>query len=305
MKNINPVRSNSISGASIFADWNHLFRGAIALEPDDGAGKGDDEEAKKAAEKAAADEAAKKAAEEEAKKKADDDKKKTSDEEAKLLKEVMKRKKEVEDLQTKLKAFDGIDPEEIKKLVDEKKEAEKAKREAEKKAAEAAGNIDALKKMMAEEHEKTVSELNKKIAEFESNLKSKDSTIIDLTIGQEFSVSKFIKDELVLTPAKARAVYGSHFEIKDGEIVAYDKPAGASTRTELVDGKGQHLTFEAALRKLVDIDPDRDHVLRSKMQSGAGSKTMDGKSKTPASDAPRGIAAITNALNKGALSKSK
>jgi hypothetical protein len=90
-------------------------------------------------------------------------------------------------------------------------------------------------------------------------------------------------------------VYGDHFESENGTVVAYDKPKGAEGRTKLIDGSGNPLGFEAAIKKLVDSDPERDNLVKSKVAPGAGSKTTDGKPTTQKTEL-KGLARIQAAL---------
>jgi hypothetical protein len=244
--------------------------------PDGGANGGSEDEAAKkaaaekaAAEKAAADKAAAdKAAADEAAKKSSE--KSEAEALAKLQKDASEKAAKLKDAQEALKKFDGVDPEEYRKLKQAQADAEKA-------AAEAKGDFERVKQMMAEEHQKQLEAIKKEAEESKNAVSSLQQQINDLTIGNSFMSSPFIKDELVLTPTKARSVYGANFEIEEGKIVAYDKPAGQSSRTKLVDASGTPLAFEDALKKLVETDPDRDHLLRSKMKPGADSKTTDTK----------------------------
>lgn len=221
-----------------------------------------------------------------------------TDEEARLLKEVMKRKKDLKATSDELKAlkkkFEGIDPDEVRELL-------KAKKTAEQKKLEEKGEWDALKKQMNEAHETEKSELEARIEELQKEIDRRDGKLVELTVGQSFSGSKFISEELLLTPRKARVVYGDHFEIEDGQVVAYDKPKGADGRNMLVDGKGEPLGFDEALRKIVDADPDRDNLLRSKLKKGADSKTTDGKAPSSEPDT-YGVSRIQASLT---ASKSK
>lgn len=231
---------------------------------------------------------------------------KPSDEAAKLLKENMKKKEQIAALETTLKRFDGIDPDEVKTLLEEKKAAEKAKKDAEKKAAEAAGDIERVKQMMADEHKKELDSVSTQLEETRQQMARRDAQINDLTIGQAFSNSSFVLDELVLTPSKTRAVYGAHFDYEDGKVVAYDKPAGQGERTKIVDARGEPMSFESALRKLVENDPDRDHVLKSKLAAGANAKPGSAKSKSSESDSELfGSSRIASILSKGAFGKTK
>ena len=196
-----------------------------------------------------------------------------SDEEARLLKENMKKKEQLDKAQNELKtikdqlkAFDGIDPAAVKKMLAEQKTAED-------KALEAKGDWERLKTRMAEEHGKEVTTLQQQIADLQKELGSTKGTINELTVGTQFSQSKFIADELTLTPAKARVVYGEHFEMEDGKLVAYDKPRGAANRTALIDQYGNAVSFDEALKKIVEADPEKDHLLKSKVKPGAGSES--------------------------------
>ncbi|MTH61195.1 DUF6651 domain-containing protein [Paracoccus litorisediminis] len=178
-------------------------------------------------------------------------------EKADLLRESMERK-------AKLKAFDGVDPERYRALVAAETQAEQA-------AAEARGDFDRVKTMMAEAHASETEALNARVADLEAALAGKGREIDELTLGNAFSGSSYIKDNMVLTPAKSRQLYGAHFETVDGVIVAYDKPKGAADRTILVDASGKNLPFEKALEKIVDADPEKKSVLRWKARQGAGS----------------------------------
>ncbi len=218
--------------------------------------------------------------------------KKPSDTEAKLLKEVMEKKEALNkakadataaleakaDLERRLAAFDGINLDEVKTLLKDRQDRELS--ELEKK-----GEFDRVKKQMQEaqaaELAKIAAERDAVKAQFDEQVTKATRQITELTIGRSFSESPFIRESMTLTPAKTRTVYGSHFELQDGNVVAYDKPAGSSDRTVLVDANGNPLGFDAAIAKIVELDPDRDSLLRSKMRSGAGSENdataRDGK----------------------------
>jgi hypothetical protein len=218
-----------------------------------------------------------------------------TDEEARLLKEVMSKKKALKEAQDEVKnlkkQFEGINPDEVRKLLKDKKTAEQKKLEEK-------GEWDALKKQMNEAHEAEKSELQSRIEELESELGKRDGKLMELTVGQSFTSSKFISEELLLTPRKARVVYGDHFEIEDGKVIAYDKPKGADDRNMLVDGKGEPMGFDEALRKIVDADPDRDNLLRSKLKKGADSKTTDAKAPKNEPDT-YGVSRIQASLTAG------
>lgn len=195
----------------------------------------------------------------------------TDDEKAALLKEVMDKKtklktttKELDEARAALEAYAGVDPAKVKELV--RKEAEAEQREA-----EARGDFDRVKQMMAAEHEREKAALQAE-RDAERNARAADLALIDeLTIGNSFGNSLFIRDTMSITPAKVRSLYGSHFERKDGTVIAYDKPVGAKDRTMLVGADGEPLKFDEALSRIVDADPDKKGLLKSRAKPGANS----------------------------------
>lgn len=218
-----------------------------------------------------------------------------------LLREVMEKKGKIKDLtgevstlKAELKKFEGINLDEVRALIEEKKTAELQ-------AEEAKGNFDRVKQMMVEAHEADKKTLADTIADLQAKLSAKDSQIDELTVGRSFSESKFILDELVIPPAKARQLYGSHFSIEDGQVVAYDKPAGADARTVYTGGDGKPLAFEEAIKKLIESDPDRDRLVKSNVKPGAGSTTKKVDEKpgaTAGADKTYGVSRILFSLNK-------
>ena len=204
-----------------------------------------------------------------------------SDAEAKLLREVMQKKEKLKELEKK---FEVVDPERYRKLIaDEDKRAKEAE-EAETKAAEARGDFERVKAQMVEQHGKDKAELQRQIEELSKALSGKASVIDELTIGNSFGQSRYIPEKTNLSTNKARQLYGSHFEQKEGRIIAYDKPAGESERTPLVDGNGDPLSFEAALIKIIEADPDRDLVLKPTVKPGGNSTTTNGRGADKSQD---------------------
>lgn len=210
---------------------------------------------------------------------------KPSDEEARLLKENMKKKEELRKAQEELvglrKQFEGIDPEVVRQMIAQQKDAET-------KALEAKGDYERLKQRMAEEHSKEINALKLKTEEQQNEVKKLNAVINDLTVGTQFSQSQFIASELTLPPAKARVIYGDYFDVQDGKVVGYDKPRGAANRTALVDQYGSPIPFDAAMQKIIDADPEKDHLVKSKVRPGANSD-----SRRPSTSLPKGDENVT------------
>ena len=252
------------------------------------------EEAAKKAKDAEEAAAAKKAADEAAKAGAggsDDKVKALEDEKAKLLKEVMAFKERAKTAEEKAKVYEGIDPEAARKALALAKDAET-------KALEEKGEYKRIIEQVNAENAKVVAEKEKLVLTKDEEIASLKAQINSLSIGNSFGSSKFIADELVLTPAKAEVLYGAHFEVEDGKVIAYDKPRGQKDRTPLVDAKGSTLGFDEAIKKIVSADPDFERIKRSSMKPGAGSETDPSKDKGGGGGAEglTGLARIRNAL---------
>ena len=195
------------------------------------------------------------------------DKDKPSDNEVKLLREVMDNKKRLKDAEAALKAFDGIDPQAIRALLATQKTAEEE-------ALRKAGDFETLKQRMATEHDREKGELSVKLTESQTAIALAMKQITELTIGADFANSKFISTETVLTPNKARRIYEDHFEIEDGRTVGYDTPRGSKNRVQIVNGRGDPLSFDEAMKRIIDVDPDKDSLLRSTAKSGSGENSQ-------------------------------
>ena len=287
-------------------------------EADDAGASGggsEDDAARDAAAQNEADEAAAteaKAKEEEAPKaKADDtsdDSGKPSEREAELLKETMQRKKQLKEkdealseLQKQLKAWEGLNPEEVRNLVQVQKEAERQKLEEK-------GQFEKVKEQMNEAHQAELQKLQEQIEALQNEVSGRDGMIEDLSVGNTFNSSKFIADELTLPVSKARTLYGNHFERgENGKIVGYDKPRGSEGRAPYVDASGEPLAFDAALKKIVDSDPDKDSLYRSKAKPGAGSSTDQkaGESSEKGNSLAMGRDRIKAAIDSGGLKPAK
>jgi len=241
-------------------------------------------EAKTAADKAAADLAAAEAAKK-------DVPPATDAEKADLLREVMDKKAKLKEAQDALKLFDGIDPVKVRELLKKEADAEVA-------AAEARGEFDRVKEMMATEHTKDMDKLKADMEALRTVDGEKNSLIDKLTLGNDFGTSSFIKEKTILSVDKARKLYGDHFEVKDGRTVAFDKPVGAVNRTMFVDSSGNALAFDEAISRIINADPDKDTMVRVDALPGGGSRSDPGSKLTPkpADTGLRGASRIAAAI---------
>ena len=180
-------------------------------------------------------------------------------------------------LKKQLEDLGGLDS--LKTLVDQRKTEEQ-------KQLEAKGDWERLKARMAEEHTRELTTYKEQLTSAQEKLNQMANQMNELTIGNMFASSKFISEETTMTPTKARVIYNGHFELVDGKVVAYDKPAGAADRTPIVNSSGDPLGFEEAMKKIIEADPERDYLLRAKQKPGAGSDSRKptGQEKKPTTE---------------------
>lgn len=222
-----------------------------------------------------------------------------TDNEAKLLKDVMKKKEQLAEAQGKInelsKSLDAINAlgglEKLSAMI----HAEEAKQKEE---LEKKGEWEKLKKQMSEDHTKAMAEIQKQLQESTKLYQDSQKKIIELTLGAQFNSSKFIAEELTLPPSKARVVYEQYFDLVDGKVVGYDKPRGQEGRTPLVDQFSNNLSFDEAMKKIVEADPDSESLLRSKVKSGSGSQPSNKSIKPENTTTLTGLEMISAGLRK-------
>lgn len=226
---------------------------------------------------------------------------KTDAEKTELLREVMDKKAKLKEASDQLAAYDGVDPAKVRQLIAAEAAAEAARVAADTAALEAKGDFDRVKTMMAEAHKTEKDALQAQIDALTADKTGLTRTVDDLTVGASFGTSTFITEELTLAPNMVRKLYGDQFELKDGSIVGFDKPAGTAGRTVLVDASGTALGFEAALTKIVEADPTSKNMRRDKTKPGSSSKPTVTPGTPPAPTASKdekfGVARIAAGLN--------
>lgn len=202
--------------------------------------------------------------------KKDQEKSKLTDTEAAALKDLMKWKDKARELESTVKEFQtkyaDVD-------VEAARAALKAKEEAENKDLERKGEYDRLLAKQKEAAEAKINSIVTEKSELEKRIEEMANQVNMLTLGNAFANSRYIAENLALTPNKTQALYSSHFEIEDGQLVAYDAPKGSPNRTKIIDARGEPVSFEQAIETIINSDPDKDYLIKATLKSGAGSKT--------------------------------
>lgn len=261
--------------AGVRASANELRLGRLLRDEgghDDAAAAAAAEAARVEAEKAAAAEAARKAAE-------------TSGQAAKDLETA---NAQLEELRQRLAGFEGIDPVVAKANATKVAEAEaaaaeakKAAKEAEKQRAQAENDVAKLREIQAEEHKVEIERMRAEKETSEKAAADLQTTLANIRIENAFNASKFIADETILTGGKAQRLFADYVDVVDGQPVVYDSPRGAEKRAKVMDSKGNALPFNDAIAKVINADPDKDALLKSKTKPGAGTSTTDGRPTPP------------------------
>lgn len=179
-----------------------------------------------------------------------------------LNKEAEKHRKKAKETQDQLESlkqqFDGIeDPEKAR-------EALKTMQNLEDKKLIDAGEVDKIKKSVADAYEKQIQEKDKYLQE-------KDSHIYKLLVSNQFANSKVVNEKTVLPPDMAEAYFGKHFKIEDGQVVGYLGDDKIYSKQK----PGEIAPFEEALQTIIDQYPMKDRILKAP-SSGGGTKPGDG-----------------------------
>lgn len=197
-------------------------------------------------------------------------------------------KAQIDALKSQLANFGDATPDEIKQLRElraqaekERKEAEAAAREAERERLRKEGDFETLRQRMAEEHQRELEAARSKSGELDQTVSALTRQIENMALGTAFASSRFVQEETIIGPDKARRIYGAHFDVVDGKVIGYDAPRGEAKRVALVDARGEPLAFDEAIKRLVESDPDRDRLLKAQQKPGPGAMPSPGVRPAP------------------------
>lgn len=171
----------------------------------------------------------------------------------------------------KLKSFEGIeDGEAAKAALETVKNLDAGK-------LMEAGKVEELKAGIKKAAEESVAAANKANAEALAAEKARgDKLELALNgemIGGRFSRSQYVGDKLVLPGPAAQKVFGDHFKIEDGKVVAYD---AAGNKLFSRAKPGEVAEFDEAMEILVDAYPYKDSILKGTGHKGDGSRGSQG-----------------------------
>jgi len=177
----------------------------------------------------------------------------------KLNGELTELRQEKQKFESKLGAFEGIDPEKAN-------EAIKTLKNLEDKKLVDAGEVDRIKQEVAQQYQKQLDETKSETQKLQQQYASEK-------ISSAFGASKFVQDRLAIPPDMAQAAFGRHFEFNEGRITPKDAN-GNLIYSE--SNPGDVATFDEALERVVSQYPHRDKILRGTGNRGSGSEGVDG-----------------------------
>lgn len=175
--------------------------------------------------------------------------------------EAMERRKENEKLTSSLQAFKkyGDDPEAVAQLVELGRKVKDGK---------LVENGESEKIRLA-----AIAEVENKYKPLTKELEDARAALYEERVGSKFGSSEFVRSRVAVPPDMLRAVFGKHFKIEDGNMVAYD-----SNGHPIYSGSdpSKYASFDEAVERLITTHPHKDRILASTGNAGSGSRGGDG-----------------------------
>lgn len=180
--------------------------------------------------------------------------------------------------EAKLKAFDGLDD------ADAARQALETVANIDAKKLIDAGKVDEIKAEAVKAYKDQLTAAQKSHAEEMNTLKQERDDIRNQyhaeTIGTRFASSKFIGDKTILPGPAAQKIFGDHFKIEDGKLIAYD---ASGNKIYSRSKPGEVADFEEAIETVIGSYAYRDNILKGtgggsgsegNQRDGGGGKTL-------------------------------
>lgn len=185
--------------------------------------------------------------------------------------------KKLDEAQTSLQAFDGLDVDAAKLAIETVEKMEGGKMIE-------AGEFDKLKTQMQGIQDKALSEQKEtyeaKLAENETNIAGQQKTINNLMISSNFAKSPFFsgdKPRTILTPDLAANLFRTNFKVEgDGpepQLIGYLNGEKIPSSTNV----GEPADFEEAISVIIEKHPGKERFLSSPEGGGPGAGSNFGR----------------------------
>ena len=179
-----------------------------------------------------------------------------------LTKEAEKNRKARDEMQSKIAALDGIDP-------DKYQQAIKALEKIDQKQLLDAGEVDRIRQEIEKAYQPKLEAAESRAAQLETRYNSEK-------LAAAFSGSKFITDNLAVPPDMAKATFGDRFKIEDGQMRAYDASGNLIYSRS---NPGSPAEFDEAISQIVDSYQYKDRILKASNHQGPGGDQGGGGGK--------------------------
>lgn len=171
----------------------------------------------------------------------------------KLNGEAKSHRERAEAAETKLKTFEGIDP------------------EAARKSIELVGKLDAKKLIDVGEVDKVKAEIQQQfttqVGEKDKTIGTLQSQINDMLVDGVFGNSQFVRDRVAVPADMFSATFRKNFKVEEGKVIAFGADGNrlfSKTRS------GEYATPEEALEIMVEAHGQKDTILKAVDHSGSG-----------------------------------
>lgn len=186
--------------------------------------------------------------------------------------EAMTHRQEKEAAQTALKPFEGLDPVKVREALTTVENLGSGELLAAGKVEEIkAAAIDATKKG----YEGQIAAFREKETSLNNQVGSLTSSYHSEMLGNRFATSKFISEKMSVPAVMAQKIFGEHFKVEDGKVIAYD---AKGTKLYSQAHPGEIPEFEEAVALIVNAYPYKDTVLKGRGNSGGGGGGPEGGS---------------------------
>ena len=176
--------------------------------------------------------------------------------------EAMGYRKYKEEIERQLAAFEGVDPEKAREAIKLQENLSAGELKTAAQVEEIKANAMKAAEQRVADGVKTVTE---KLTVAEKRALELTSALSSEKIGNAFATSKYISEKLTLPAPAAQKIFGEHFRLEEGKIMAY----GSDNRPIISKrNPGDFADTEEAIELLVDSYAYRDNIVRG---TGGGS----------------------------------
>lgn len=169
--------------------------------------------------------------------------------------EAKKNRERYETAETKLRAFEGIDPAKAREAIDKLKDIDLTK-------LVDSGKLEEVRTQMK-------NEFTTQLAEKDTALNTVQSKLDGMMVGNVFNASEFVRDGIAVPRDMFEATFRNNFKIEDGKVVAYGKDGN---RLLSKSRAGEYAEPDEALQLLVESHPQKDVILKAHTGSGSGNQ---------------------------------